>query len=215
MLLLKKSLDLSCGYPCWLLNEGSRSLTRSLLPFLVSTSVTNSPCEVPFHFLFLSLFPSSITNENWTVGNFLFWLLIFKMLDEDYNSNVSILNSLNAIYHIEPMIFQKSMTVSKTLEMLFNFHWPTPWVSLFHWYSIFSSHDALNIIYAFCLLILKHRRRERRPGRSRKILFISSALLKKAFHRKILQDIYVGLVEREGEREKITCQVLFACKLRK
>lgn len=42
LMLLKKSLDLSCGYPCWLLNEGSRSLTRSLLPFLVSTSVTNS-----------------------------------------------------------------------------------------------------------------------------------------------------------------------------
>ena len=107
MLLLKKSLDLSCGYPCWLLNEGSRSLTRSLLPFLVSTSVTNSPCEVPFHFLFFFCLFFLLASQM-KIGQlvtFCFALLIFKMQDEYYNWNVSILNSLNAIYHIEPMIF--------------------------------------------------------------------------------------------------------------
>ena len=85
LMLLKKSLDLSCGYPCWLLNEGSRSLTRSLLPFLVSTSVTNSMWGGSlFHFLFLSS-----RNGNWTVGNFLSCLLIFRM--QDYNSKSTIL----------------------------------------------------------------------------------------------------------------------------
>ena len=73
-------------------------------------------------------------------------------------------------------------------SLLFNFHWlVASYLYLFHWYSIFSSHDALNI-YACCLLILKHRREEKR-----KILFISFALLKKAFHRKILQDVMVDL----------------------
>ena len=86
LMLLKKSLDLSCGYPCWLLNEGSRSLTRSLLPFLVSTSVTNSMWggSLSFSFFFLSS-----RNGNWTVGNFLSCLLIFRM--QDYNSKSTIL----------------------------------------------------------------------------------------------------------------------------